>query len=92
MAKCNSENLRRWTVKRRIAQVVSSLSGETEAHEAARKHSLTASEVEDWKEQFRFCAETALRSRPCDEDALTDEQIKRLKQKVGGLALDIGIF
>lgn len=30
-------------------------------------------------------AENALRARPKDEDALGDEQIKKLKQKVGDL-------
>jgi hypothetical protein len=33
-----------------------------------------------------------LRSRPKDEDALKDEQIKKLKQKVGELVLDVDIL
>ena len=37
-------------------------------------------------------AENALRSRPRDDDALKDEQIKRLKQKVGELVLDLDIL
>lgn len=32
-------------------------------------------------------AENALRSRPRDEEALKDEQIKKLKQKIGDLEL-----
>lgn len=92
MAKDNSENVQRWTAKRRVALVLSILKGETSAQEAARKHGLTVSEVEDWKDQFLFGAENALRSRPRDEEALKDEQIKRLKQKVGELVLDLDIF
>jgi hypothetical protein len=37
-------------------------------------------------------AENALRARPKDEDALKDEQIKKLKQKVGELVLDLDIL
>jgi len=60
--------------------------------EAARKHGLTVAEVEEWKEKFLLAAENALRSRPRDEEALREEQIKRLKQKIGELVLDIDIL
>jgi hypothetical protein len=33
-------------------------------------------------------AANALRTRPKDEDAVNDEQIKKLKQKIGDLVLD----
>ena len=33
-------------------------------------------------------AENALRSRPRDEEAVKDEQIKKLKQKIGDLVLE----
>ena len=56
--------------------------------EAARTHGLTMGEIEDWKDKFLLGAENALRSRPRDEEALKDEQIRRLKQKVGELVLD----
>jgi hypothetical protein len=36
--------------------------------------------------------ENQLRSRPHDEEALKDEEIKRLKQKVGELVLDNDIL
>ena len=49
--------------------------------EAARTHGLTVAEVEDWREKFLLGAENALRSRPRDEEALKEEQIKKLKQK-----------
>ena len=51
-------------------------------------HGLTMGEIEDWKDNFLLGAENALRSRPRDEEALKDEQIRRLKQKVGELVLD----
>jgi transposase-like protein len=86
------ENVQRWTAKRRSALVMQVLKGETSAQEAARKHGLTVAEVEDWKDRFLSGAENALRSRPKDEEALRDEEIKRLKQKVGELVLDNDIL
>jgi transposase-like protein len=86
------ENVERWTAKRRVALVVSILKGETSVAEAARKHALTVAEVEEWRDRFLLGAENALRSRPKDEEALRDEEIKKLKQKVGELVLDNDIL
>lgn len=68
------------------------LRGETSGTEAARKHGLTVAEVDRWKEAFLAGAENALRSRPRDEDAQRQEQVKVLKQKVGELVLDNDIL
>jgi transposase-like protein len=86
------ENVQRWTAKRRTALVLQIVKGETSAQEAARKHGLTVSEVEDWRDRFLAGAENALRSRPRGDEALKDEEIKRLKQKVGELVLDNDIL
>lgn len=86
------EDIQRWTAKRRTALVLSILKGETSAKEAARKHGLTVRDVEDWTEKFFQGAENALRSRPRDDEALKDEQIKQLKQKVGELVLDLDVL
>ncbi|CUS31352.1 conserved hypothetical protein [Candidatus Nitrospira nitrosa] len=56
------------------------------------QHGLTVAEVEDWREKFLVGAENALRSRPKDDDAIKDEQIKSLKQKIGDLVLDNDIL
>ena len=66
--------------------------GETSAAETARKHSLTIAEIERWQEQFFAAGENALRARPKDEEAAEDEQVERLKKKVGELVLDIDIL
>jgi len=88
----DSKDIKRWTTKRRSALVLEILRGDTTAAEAARKHGLTVAEVEDWKERFLSGAENALRSKPLDEEALKDAQIKRLKQKVGELVMDMDIL
>lgn len=86
------ETIKRWTAKRRAALILSIVRGETSTQEAARKHGLTVAQVEQWHEQFFLGAENALRSRPKEEEALKDEQIKKLKQKVGELVLDLDIY
>ena len=88
----SAEPIERWTAKRRVALVVSILKGETSVAEAARQHGLTVAEVDDWREKFLLGAENALRSRPRDEEAVKDEQIKKLKQKIGDLVLDNDIL
>jgi transposase-like protein len=92
MEKTEANGVQRWTAKRRAALVVSLLRGETSLAEAARVHGLTVGEIEDWRDKFLLGAENALRSKPKDEEALKDEQIKRLKQKVGELVLDLDIL
>ena len=86
------EPIERWTAKRRAALVVSILKRETTVAEGARQHGLTVAEVDDWREKFLLGAENALRSRPQDEEAVKDEQIKKLKQKIGDLVLDNDIL
>ncbi|MHB9150342.1 MAG: hypothetical protein ACYC33_09755 [Thermoleophilia bacterium] len=53
---------------------------------------LTVAEIEDGRERYFLAAENALRSKPPDEEALKEEQIKRLKQKVGELVLDMDVM
>jgi len=72
--------------------VLQLIRGETSAQEAARKHGLTVAEVEDWRDKFMAGAENALRSKPRDEEAVKEEEIRRLKQKIGELVLDNDIL
>ncbi len=92
MASEQDEIRKRWTAKRRAALVLDLLRGEVSVAEAARKHGLTVAELEDWRERFLSGAENALRSRPADEDVQKDREIKRLKQKVGELVMDVDIL
>ena len=92
MADEQQSEVQRWTAKRRAALVISVLRGETTAAEAARRHGLKVAEVEDWRERFLLGAENALRARPKEEDALREEEINRLKRKVGELTMDLDIL
>ena len=82
------EPIERWTAKRRAALILRILKGETSVAEAARQHGLTVTEVEGWHEQFLRAAENGLRRRPKDEEALKEEQMKKLKQKIGELVVE----
>lgn len=92
MAEPNTEDVQRWTTKRKAALVLSIIKGETNIQQAARQHDITVAELEGWKERFLLAAENALRARPKDEEALREEQIKKLKQKIGDLVMDIDIL
>ena len=86
------DDVQRWTTKRKAALVLSNVKGETSIQEAARQHGLTVAEIEDWKELFFLGAENALRARPKADEALREEQIKKLRQKIGDLVMDIDIL
>ncbi len=92
MSKDIPEKVQRWTAKRRVALVRSILKGDTSVKEAARKHGITVREIEEWQEKFFMGAENALRSNPRDDEALRQEEVKRLKQKIGDLVMDNDIL
>ena len=86
------DGVQRWTAKRRAALVLQIIKGETSVQEAARKHALKVSEVEEWKEKFLEAAENALRSRPKEEESLKDDRIRQLERKIGEMVLDMDIL
>jgi len=92
MADENPESPQRWTAKRRAALVVSILKGETSVPAAARKHALTVAEGRGVARAVSARGGERIATRPRDEEALKDEQIKRLNQKIGDLALDLDIL
>jgi len=92
VAELEKDDIQRWTTKRKAALVLSIIKGETSTQQAARQHGITVAELEDWKERFLLAAENALRARPKDEEALREEQIKKLKQKIGDLVMDMDIL
>jgi len=85
-----SEEVQRWTAKRRATPVISLLKGETTAAEAAWRHGLKVAEVDEWRDRFLLGAENALRARPKEDAALGEEEMNRLKRKVGELTMDLG--
>jgi transposase-like protein len=83
-----ADPIERWTAKRRAALVLNVLKGETSVAEAARQHGLKVADVAKWQDQYLRAAENGLRRRPKDEEALKDEHIKKLQQKIGELVVE----
>jgi hypothetical protein len=67
-----SEEVQRWTARRRAAFVISLPNGETTAADAARWYGLKLAEAEDWRDRFLLGAENALRARPGEDEALRE--------------------
>jgi hypothetical protein len=86
------DDIQRWTARRRMALVLSILKGEITLDDGARQHGLTVAEIEEWKQRMLAAAHNALRSRPRDADAMKDEQIRRLREKVGQLVVDVDLL
>ena len=86
-----ARRVQRWTAKRRAALMISLLKGETTAVEA-RRHGLKVAEVEGWRDRFLLGAENALRARQMEDEALREEEVNRLKRKVGELTMDLDIL
>ena len=87
-----SEEVQRWTAKRRAAIVISLLKGETSVAQAARQHGLKVAEVEEWRDRFMLGAENALRAWPKDDEASREEEITGLEREVGEQTTDLGIL
>ena len=47
---------------------------------------------EEWQDRFLLGAENALRARPKEDEALREEEVNRLKRKVGELTMDLDIL
>jgi hypothetical protein len=86
------DDVKRWTAKRRQALLMQIWRGETTKVEAARQHGLTVREVEEWEESAMAAMENSLRARPRDEEAQREVEIKKLKEKVGELVMDLDIY
>lgn len=97
---CEVANGRRGTARRSAtldgqasrSLIISLLKGETTAVEAARRHGLKVAEVEGWRDRFLLGAENALRARQKEDEGLREEEINRLKRKVGELTMDLDIL
>ena len=86
------EDVQRWTARRRMTLVLSILKGEISEEDGARRHGLSVAEVVDWKDRVLQAAHNALRSRPRDADAIKDDHIRRLRQKIGELVVDVDVL
>ena len=87
-----SEDVKRWTARRKAAVVLDIIKGKTTAAETARSHDLTVGEVEQWLEDFTTMGTEALRSHPRDAEALHKAREKDLLAKIGDLTMQMEVY
>lgn len=93
MSEQQPENeVQRWTAKRKAAVVLEVLKNQITGVEACRKYGIKQSELEAWTDHFLAGGENALRSRPRDDEALREAEIKDLQAKIGELVLERDIL
>jgi transposase-like protein len=83
-----SDDVKRWTARRKATAVMDILKGKTTASELARSHDLTVAEVEQWLEDFVSMGTEALRSHPRDAEARHKAEKKELLAKIGELTME----
>ena len=83
-----SQEIKRFTAKRKAEIVMDIFQGKTTVAEVSRKYDLTPAAIEEWMEEARRGMENQLRARPKDVAAMYEEKIKEMKEVIGELTLE----
>lgn len=87
-----TDDIKRWTARRKAAAVMDIIKGKTTAAELARSHDLTVAEVEQWMDDFVSQGTEALRSHPRDAEARHKAEKKDLLAKIGELTMEKEVY
>lgn len=87
-----TDDIKRWTARRKAAVVMDIIKGKTTAAELARSHDLTVAEVEQWMDHFVSQGTEALRSHPRDAEARHKAEKKDLLAKIGELTMEKEVY
>ena len=88
----DSQEIKRWTARRKAEIVTEIIKGKTTTSEVARTHDLTIGEVEQWKADFIDMGTEALRSHPRDAEAIHKAKEKDLLAKIGDLTMQMEAY
>jgi transposase-like protein len=83
-----SEEVKRWTSKRKSALVIQILKGQTTISEASRQHDLPPSEIQSWVYDAERGMENALRAKPRDIRDQYEQKLKELTSAYGEAMLE----
>ena len=83
-----SEELKRWTSKRKAALVIEIFKGQTTISEASRCYDLTPSEIQSWIDDAQSGMENALRAKPKDISEQYEQKINELTSAYGEAMLE----
>ena len=84
-----TEEIKRWTAKRKSALVLDIIQGRTTVAEASRSHDLSPSEIEQWVDDAKRGMENALRANPLDIKEQYERQLKELQKAYGEAMLEL---
>jgi transposase-like protein len=83
-----SEEVKRWTSKRKASLVIQILKGQTSLSEASREFDLPPSEIQSWIDEAHHGMENALRAKPQDIREQYESKIKELTSAYGEAMLE----
>lgn len=89
MSETVSEDIKRWTAKRKSALVIEIIQGKTTVAEASRTYDLTPSEVESWVDDAKKGMENALKANPLDVRQQYEKQLRDLQEAYGEAMLEL---
>ena len=89
MSETVTEDIKRWTAKRKSALVIEIIQGKTTVAEASRTYDLAPSEVESWVEDGRKGMENALKANPLDVRQQYEKQLRDLQEAYGEAMLEL---
>ena len=84
-----TEEIKRWTAKRKSALVLDIIQGKTTVSEASRQYDLTPSEIAQWVDNAKAGMENALRAKPEDVREQYERQLKDLQEAYGEAMLEL---
>lgn len=87
-----TDDIKRWTARRKAAAVMDIIKGRTTSAELAPSHDLTVAEIDQWMNDFVSQGTEALRSHPRDVDAKHRAEKKDLFAKIGELTMEKEVY
>ena len=89
MSETLTDEIKRWTAKRKSALVIEIIQGKTTVAEASRAYDLSPSEIENWVDDGRKGMENALRANPLDVKEQYEKQLRDLQEAYGEAMLEL---
>jgi len=89
MSETLTDDIKRWTAKRKSALVIEILQGKTTVAEASRSYDLSPSEIENWVDDARKGMENALRANPLDVRDQYEKKLRDLQEAYGEAMLEL---
>jgi len=84
--------MQRWTANRKRDVVLEILKGRKTIVDVAREHDLKQSEIQEWIETFISFGTQALKVNPKSMEAVYQKELKRHREKIGELVLQIDVL